>query len=430
MSWGLLALERLDDGLAAARRLAAAARRAGNGPAAVAHDVAVTLALGLLGRIAEAADLADATEQAARVTGNDQAVQWALWMRAWVLIDRGDLDAALAAARRASSAASASTTRPCRSSRARCSAPCSPPAATTPADGSCWPATTSTPAGSAAGPRRWWRPTSPGDLAAAAAHAARAAALAARVGLAGARTTAGRAQALVALADGDPARRPGSPSRRPRRARGRLRPRRGARPPGGRAGARRRRPRGRAARAAGRRGRRGGVRRPAGARRGAARAARPGPPRRPRRRPAPGEQGLASLTGREREIAEHVAAGLTNREIGERLYLSEKTIETHLSRVFSKLGVRSRAEVAARVAAEGAPGPAEGSYPGGVRALPAFAIDAVLIVGFAALGRRSHDEGSSLAGILEVAAPFLIAMAVGWLVARAWRSPLAPRPRS
>lgn len=61
-----------------------------------------------------------------------------------------------------------------------------------------------------------------------------------------------------------------------------------------------------------------------------------------------------------------------------------------------------------------------------MRAAPAFAIDALLIVGFAALGRRSHDEGSSLAGILEVAAPFLIAMAVGWLVARAWRTPLAP----
>lgn len=61
-----------------------------------------------------------------------------------------------------------------------------------------------------------------------------------------------------------------------------------------------------------------------------------------------------------------------------------------------------------------------------MRAAPAFAIDALLIVGFAALGRRSHEEGSSLAGILEVAAPFLIAMAVGWLVARAWRTPLAP----
>ena len=62
-----------------------------------------------------------------------------------------------------------------------------------------------------------------------------------------------------------------------------------------------------------------------------------------------------------------------------------------------------------------------------MRAAPAFAIDAVLILGFAALGRRSHDEGSSAAGVVEVAAPFLIALVVGWLVARAWRAPLALR---
>jgi hypothetical protein len=61
-----------------------------------------------------------------------------------------------------------------------------------------------------------------------------------------------------------------------------------------------------------------------------------------------------------------------------------------------------------------------------MRAAPAFAIDAVLILGFAALGRRSHEEGSSISGVVEVAAPFLIALAVGWLVARAWRAPLAP----
>ena len=62
-----------------------------------------------------------------------------------------------------------------------------------------------------------------------------------------------------------------------------------------------------------------------------------------------------------------------------------------------------------------------------MRATPAFAIDAVLILGFAALGRRSHDEGSGAAGVVEVAAPFLIALVVGWLVARAWRAPLAPQ---
>jgi hypothetical protein len=60
-----------------------------------------------------------------------------------------------------------------------------------------------------------------------------------------------------------------------------------------------------------------------------------------------------------------------------------------------------------------------------VRAAPAFAIDAVLVLGFAALGRRSHEEGSSVVGVVEVAAPFLIALAVGWLVVRAWRAPLS-----
>ncbi len=39
------------------------------------------------------------------------------------------------------------------------------------------------------------------------------------------------------------------------------------------------------------------------------------------------------------------AAGLTNREIGERLYLSHRTIGSHLYRIFPKLGVTSRAEL-------------------------------------------------------------------------------------
>src|SRR3954451_7623040 len=54
ISWGLLALDRLPDGLAASRRIAAAARRGGNGSAAVVHDLAAVLALGLLGRLGEA----------------------------------------------------------------------------------------------------------------------------------------------------------------------------------------------------------------------------------------------------------------------------------------------------------------------------------------------------------------------------------------
>jgi DNA-binding NarL/FixJ family response regulator len=56
--------------------------------------------------------------------------------------------------------------------------------------------------------------------------------------------------------------------------------------------------------------------------------------------------GLDALSGREREIAELVAEGRTNREIGGDLFLSEKTVEGHLTRIFAKLGVTSRAEVA------------------------------------------------------------------------------------
>ncbi len=51
--------------------------------------------------------------------------------------------------------------------------------------------------------------------------------------------------------------------------------------------------------------------------------------------------------------------------------------------------------------------------------------DLVSIVGFVALGRRSHDEGSALGGTLEVAAPFVLAAIVAWIVVRAWRDPWA-----
>ena len=58
------------------------------------------------------------------------------------------------------------------------------------------------------------------------------------------------------------------------------------------------------------------------------------------------------LSRREEEVAALVAAGRTNRQIAEELFLSEKTVETHLSRIFAKLGVSSRAAVAGRLAAE------------------------------------------------------------------------------
>jgi DNA-binding CsgD family transcriptional regulator len=68
-----------------------------------------------------------------------------------------------------------------------------------------------------------------------------------------------------------------------------------------------------------------------------------------RRRRATGGAGLALLSGREREIAELVALGRTNREIAGELYLSEKTIESHLTKVFAKLGVTGRVALAEAV---------------------------------------------------------------------------------
>jgi DNA-binding NarL/FixJ family response regulator len=60
-----------------------------------------------------------------------------------------------------------------------------------------------------------------------------------------------------------------------------------------------------------------------------------------------GPQPLAApprLTSREREVLEEIATGATNREIGERLYLSPHTIKEHTSSIYRKLDVRNRAE--------------------------------------------------------------------------------------
>jgi DNA-binding CsgD family transcriptional regulator len=60
-----------------------------------------------------------------------------------------------------------------------------------------------------------------------------------------------------------------------------------------------------------------------------------------------------ALTPQELQVALMVASGATNREAGSRLFLSAKTIEAHLGRIYRKLGVRSRTELAALVAQEG-----------------------------------------------------------------------------
>jgi DNA-binding CsgD family transcriptional regulator len=82
---------------------------------------------------------------------------------------------------------------------------------------------------------------------------------------------------------------------------------------------------------------------------------------RPRRRPgattaAPvGAPKGTVLTPREREVAGLVAEGLSNRQIAKRLYLSERTAETHVQNILTKLGFTSRTQVAGWAAREGLP---------------------------------------------------------------------------
>jgi DNA-binding CsgD family transcriptional regulator len=58
-----------------------------------------------------------------------------------------------------------------------------------------------------------------------------------------------------------------------------------------------------------------------------------------------------ALTPAEERVAALVAEGKTNREVGAALFLSERTVEGHLSRIFGKLGIRHRAELAAALRA-------------------------------------------------------------------------------
>jgi DNA-binding NarL/FixJ family response regulator len=58
---------------------------------------------------------------------------------------------------------------------------------------------------------------------------------------------------------------------------------------------------------------------------------------------------LRALSQRQRQIAELVALGATNRGIADRLHISEHTVEHHVSNVFARLAVRSRAHLTALV---------------------------------------------------------------------------------
>ncbi|MFE2014441.1 response regulator [Streptomyces sp. NPDC059491] len=60
----------------------------------------------------------------------------------------------------------------------------------------------------------------------------------------------------------------------------------------------------------------------------------------------PEDERLAGLSARERSVLELIGEGLTNRQIAKRLYLSEKTVKNHISRLLGKLGVERRVQAA------------------------------------------------------------------------------------
>ena len=69
-----------------------------------------------------------------------------------------------------------------------------------------------------------------------------------------------------------------------------------------------------------------------------------------RLRHRPEDDELASLTEQERRILDLIAEGLTNRAIGERMYLAEKTVKNYVSNLLAKLGMSRRSEAAAYAA--------------------------------------------------------------------------------
>ena len=68
-----------------------------------------------------------------------------------------------------------------------------------------------------------------------------------------------------------------------------------------------------------------------------------------RRRAAP----AGGLTPGEQRVAELVASGLSNKQVAEQLYISATTVDTHMRKVYAKLGIRSRTQLARRLGGAG-----------------------------------------------------------------------------
>jgi DNA-binding CsgD family transcriptional regulator len=140
----------------------------------------------------------------------------------------------------------------------------------------------------------------------------------------------------------------------------------------------------------------------------------------------------ARLTAREREIAELAGGGLTSVEIGRRLYLSARTVDSHLGRVYAKLAVANRTALAAVLLAsrdaDVAPAPDEPERPsvhdctataGGVPAqlpagLPAFVARAAQLRCLDDLLAAAGDDGPVVCAVTGTAGVGKTTLAVHW----------------
>jgi DNA-binding CsgD family transcriptional regulator len=353
-------LERIDDALRCARRGLALSRATGQGSMVPGLLGLEAQALLLRGQVTEAVRVAETATDAARLSGTDQLLVWALQTMSTAAMWAGDTERAIASAREAVALADRfgeSFLAPLAHLHL---AGALQAAGDAPGASAELAALESESAGPLLdlGAGRGWELLARtnlelGDLDAAADATARAETRAAATGLPQLTATAQCARAAVALARGDVARAAeaaGAATAGAERAGNTLLAARAQALAGAAMAEQGARQRGVAELERARE-----TLLACGARREADAAARQ--LRRLGRRvarPARASQGtgLGSLSAREREVADQVAAGKTNRSIAAALFLSEKTIESHLARIYDKLDVRSRVELAALIARE------------------------------------------------------------------------------
>jgi DNA-binding CsgD family transcriptional regulator len=358
-------LDRFVEAAAHAERALAVGRATGQGQLFPGVYATLGVAWCMVGRLGDAAELLDAAIEAARLSGHPPALAWALFCRAFVAVPAGDLKTAIAAAQESLELAGEANQDVIAARAASVLAVALLDAGQS--DGAA--AVLSGPLGTEqfdAIPGVWraylleqmtrcWLALGRHEEAQAAA--ARAQASAAAVGLRSATAMATRATAAVALADGDAATAAQQALRAADAADAVGMPVEAAlaRTITGRALAELG-DKDRAVRelelAAAALDRCGAVR----YRDAAQRALRQlGQHIHRRARPGDSGSGVSALTGRELEIAELIVDRKTNGEIARELFLSKKTVETHIRNMFRKLGANSRVDIArAMEAAESA----------------------------------------------------------------------------